>query len=50
MDCDDEDAVLVGDGPEPPYEPLDRVRIMPNGRSYRIPELAGLRSEGAFYF
>ena len=35
---DDEDAVLVGDGPEPPYEPLDRVRVMPNGRPYRIPE------------
>ena len=34
----EEDAVLVGDGPEPPNEPLDRVRVMPNGRSYRIPE------------
>jgi len=44
MDCDDEDAVLVGDGPEPPYESLYRVRIMNNGRSYRIPERAGLRS------
>ena len=33
----EEDAVLVGDGPEPPNEPLDRVRVMPNGRPYRIP-------------
>ena len=38
MEYDDEDAIVVGDGPEPPYEPLDRVRVMPNGRSYRIPE------------
>jgi hypothetical protein len=36
---DDEYAVLVGDGPEPPYEPLDRVRVMPNGRSYWVPDL-----------
>ncbi len=34
----DEDAVVVGDDREPPYEPLDRVRVMPNGRPYRIPE------------
>jgi hypothetical protein len=38
MECDDEGAVLVGDGPEPPYEPLDRIRVLPNGRPYRIPE------------
>jgi hypothetical protein len=35
---DDEQAVFVGDGPEPRHEPLDRVRVMPNGRYYRIPE------------
>ena len=34
----DEEAVEVGDGPEPKYETLDRVRVMPNGRYYRIPE------------
>jgi hypothetical protein len=38
MDDEEEEAVLVGDGPEPRHEPLDRVRVMPNGRSYRIPE------------
>ena len=35
---DDEQAVFVGNGPEPRHEPLDRVRVMPNGRYYRIPE------------
>jgi len=38
MECDDEDAVLVGDGPEPVYESLVDVRVMPNGRSYWVPE------------
>jgi hypothetical protein len=38
VDDNYEDAVLVGDGPEPPYEPLDRIRVLANGRSYRIPE------------
>ena len=35
---DDEEAVEIGSGPEPKYEPLANVRVMPNGRYYRIPE------------
>ena len=38
MDCDTEDVVVIGDGPEPVYESLVDVRVMPNGRSYWVPE------------
>jgi len=30
--------VEVGSGPEPVYESLVDVRVMPNGRSYRVPD------------
>ena len=35
---DDEEAVEIGDGPEPVYESLKGVRVMPNGRRYWVPE------------
>jgi hypothetical protein len=35
---DDEEFVEVGSGPEPVYESLVDVRIMPNGRSYWVPD------------
>ena len=35
---DDEEAVEIGDGPEPVYESLKDVRFMPSGRAYRVPD------------
>ena len=35
---DDEDVVIVGDGPEPVYESLKDVRVMPDGRRYWVPD------------
>ena len=37
---DDEEAVEIGNGPEPVYESLVDVRVMPNGRSYWVPDLS----------
>jgi hypothetical protein len=35
---DDEEAIEIGNGPEPVYESLEDVRVMPNGRSYWVPD------------
>jgi len=35
---DDEDAVVIGNGPEPDYESQCEARVIPNGRPYRMPD------------
>ena len=37
---DDEEAVEIGNGPEPVYESLVDVRVMPNGRLYWVPDMS----------
>jgi hypothetical protein len=38
MTDDDEEAIVIGDGPEPDYEYPYQSRVTPSGRPYRIPD------------